>query len=243
MPAPGPLMLFILIAFTPGLLWLVYFYRKDRFDPEPVPLVLGAFAAGAVAVAPAIALETPLEILWRHLLPDGQLFQGVNFLLNVALVEECLKFGIVYGFLYPHRSFDEPVDGLIYASAVALGFASAENLIYMFQMGWDIILLRGLLTTLAHVLFACFWGMALGRARFEARYGERSQHGLILRGLLLAIAAHALYNYLLMLNLQGGLLVLVLLLSWMWYSTHRWIAWALEQSPFAPMPLGRLPED
>lgn len=116
MSASGPLLLvFVLLAFAPGLLWLVYFYRKDRFDPEPLPLVLGVFAAGAAAVAPAIALEAPLEIFWRHLLPDNQLFYAINFLLNVALVEEGLKFGLVYGFLYPLRSFDEPVDGLIYA--------------------------------------------------------------------------------------------------------------------------------
>ncbi|HEY9843479.1 MAG TPA: PrsW family glutamic-type intramembrane protease [Candidatus Obscuribacterales bacterium] len=237
---------FILLAFAPGALWLLYFYRKDRYDPEPLPLVLGTFLAGAVAVAPAIALEAPLEILWRHLITDNQLFYGVNFLFNVALVEEGLKFGLVYGFLYPLRDFDEPVDGLIYASAVALGFASAENLLYMFQMGWDIILLRGFLTTLAHVLFACMWGMALGKARFLP-HGHRA---VILRGLLLAVVAHALYDWLLMLNFQGGLLALVMLLAWMWQSTHRWIAWALSQSAhtaahtadLAPGGLGRMPK-
>ena len=232
-----------LLAFCPGGIWLWYFYRQDRFEPEPKLMVLGTFAAGALAVAPAIALEAPLEIFLRHWIPDKGLFYGVNFLFNVALVEEGLKFGLVYGFIYPLRHFDEPIDGVVYAAAVALGFASAENLIYMWRMGWDIIFLRGLLTTLAHVLFACLWGMALGTARLRELRGQSGAQSLIWRGLLLAILAHALYNYLLMIKLEIGLIALVLLLAWMWRGTQRWIAWALEQSPFRPLPLGQLPED
>lgn len=243
---------FILIALAPGVLWLSYFYRKDRHDPEPIPLVVATFLGGALAVAPAIALEAPCEIFWSLLIQPKTLFNAVNFFFNVALVEEGLKFALVFFFLYPRRDFDEPVDGVIYASAAALGFASAENVIYMFKMGWDIILLRGFLTTLAHVLFACMWGIALGKARFI----DTGKKRVILQGLLLAILAHAAYDWLLTINLVGGLLALALLMGWMWESTHRWIVWSLEHSPFAPpvvrptgyapqsgQPLGQLPED
>lgn len=230
---------FVLIALIPGLLWLWYFYRKDRHDPEPLHLVAAAFAGGACVIAPAIALEAPLEFFWQHIVPDRQLFTLLNFFANVALVEEGLKFLVVYLYLFPHRDFDEPVDGVIYASATALGFATVENLLYMLRMGWDIILLRGLLTTLAHVLFACIWGLALGKARFR----QQGRSGLILQGLLLAILAHGAYDLLLALNLTGGLLALALLMLWMWYGIHRGISWSLLNSPFAPDAPAAMRED
>lgn len=230
---------FVLLALLPGLAWLIYFYRQDRFDPEPPWLVALTFIAGALAVAPAIALETPLELFLKQLLPPhSDFFDSLNFLLNVALVEEGLKFGIVYGFIYHQIEFDEPIDGIVYASAVALGFASAENLLYMWQMGWDIILLRGLLTNLAHVLFACMWGKALGQARLQ----PQAAWYLIPLGLLLAMMTHAIYNYLLLLNIRGGILVLVVLMAWMWRSTQRWIVWSAQQSGAGSLPLGRLPD-
>ena len=42
---------------APALLWLIYFYRRDRFEPEPIRLVLKTFAWGAFGIVPAAAIE------------------------------------------------------------------------------------------------------------------------------------------------------------------------------------------
>lgn len=225
------LIFFLILALIPGLLWLYHFYRKDIYDPEPPGWVLGTFALGALAVIPASFLETILQIFWAYAVPTPpKLFQSVNFFLNVGPVEETLKFLAVYLFAYRERHFNEPVDGIIYASAAALGFATAENILYMHNMGWEVIFLRGFLTTFAHVMFACMWGMALGQARFF----EVKSRNILLYGLLLSSLAHGLYDFIVASSSQkGAVLALCLLIGWMWFRIQRWIQWALANSPFA----------
>lgn len=235
---PG-LFLSTVLALIPGLLWLYHFYNKDIYDPEPPSWVLGTFVLGALAVIPAHFLETHLQIFWEHILPyPPQAYMMANLFFNVGPVEEGLKFLAVFFFAYQQRHFNEPVDGIIYASAAALGFASAENLVYMFQMGWQVIFLRGFLTSLAHVMFACMWGMALGNARFQ----PHKTRYVLLSGLVTAALAHGLYDYIVISSQKGAVLTLCLLMGWMWLRIQRWIDWALENSPFA-RPLNELRSD
>lgn len=219
------------LAFVPGFLWLGYFYRKDIYNPKPISWVLGAFFLGAVMVLPSAALEFVLLEFWALFVPrSSEAYLILTFFANVGPVEEIAKFIVVYFWVYRALYFNEPIDGIIYASAVALGFASAENLIYMWQAGWQIIFLRGLLTTCAHVLFASIWGMALGHARFAAHGSRR----IIAQGLILSILFHAAYDYILAISTLSGILVIFVLMGWMWYRIHRWIDWAVSISPSAP---------
>jgi hypothetical protein len=90
------------------------------------------------------------------------------------------------------KYFDEPIDGLVYASAAALGFATIENALTLRQhaIGW-IWLARTGIALPAHVFFACAWGYALGRAKRIKRPGA-----IFPASWLVATAAHGLYAYL-----------------------------------------------
>ena len=83
----------------------------------------------------------------------------------VGIVEEVSKFLILWVFItYRHIEFDEPVDGVVYAAAVALGFATIENWYFMSEVEgpvWS----RAITLPFNHVLFSSFWGAALGIAR------------------------------------------------------------------------------
>lgn len=202
---------FVLLALLPGLFWLGYFYWKAAYL-RPSGWILGTFVLGAVMVAPAMAVEYALQTLWMHLLPQPQwLFWLANFFLNVALVEEYLKFYAVFRFVYQRQVVYTPQEGMFYASAAALGFATAENLLYMGRMGWQVIFLRAGLTPLAHVLFALLWGLALGQV--TAAHPPRAGSGRLLTGLLLAVLAHGLYNFALAYSLAAGMVWLLLLLG------------------------------
>jgi len=52
------------LGIAPALLWLLYFYRRDRFEPEPKRLVMKTFAYGALATVPAAILESlsPIDL-------------------------------------------------------------------------------------------------------------------------------------------------------------------------------------
>ena len=142
------------LALAPALFWLWVFIRRDR-NPEPAWLLVRTFLWGAAMVIPAGLLEAGIE---------SALGTTVMFLL-VGLIEETAKL-IAASNVLKHHEFDEPIDGLVYATAATLGFATLENALYMLEGGAGLILLRGPISTLGHILFAGAWGYALGLRKF-----------------------------------------------------------------------------
>ncbi len=145
----------ILLATAPALLFLWLFWKRD-LDREPKLLVLKLFGLGAVAAAPAYFLER-----W---LPGPATGWYDNFI-RVALVEEAVKLAPFLLFAYRRREFSGPMDGIVYAVAVALGFATVENAIYANAFGGAVLVYRAFTSTLAHVAFSGLWGYAFGLRR------------------------------------------------------------------------------
>jgi RsiW-degrading membrane proteinase PrsW (M82 family) len=218
--------LIFLLAMAPGLFWLYYFYSKDRYDPEPVVWVLGIFLLGATVTVPVAVLEGVL----------GAVAGGILAAVVVAPVcEEIAKYLVVKKTVYRSRVFDEPVDGIIYAAAAGLGFATIENILYLFSAFDESLLfalqtgvVRGLISVPGHVLFSVMWGSALGMARFMP---EQEGNRLVRNGLVLAMAAHALFNLLLFSAVGFAVLVLVLV-PLLWVLTERHIRNSLSHSFF-----------
>jgi RsiW-degrading membrane proteinase PrsW (M82 family) len=108
-----------------------------------------------------------------------------------GLTEELGKFVVVRRTVYNSPYFDEPMDGLIYSSAAALGFASLENFGYLLSFGWELILIRGPYSTLAHVLFAAMWGYPLGLSKIR----EGGARHWVWFGLVGSMIAHGLFDF------------------------------------------------
>lgn len=212
------------LALAPGVFWLWYFFRLDRLEPEPLHLVRTSFLFGMAAVVPAALVEIPFS----------RISPFATVVLVAPLVEELCKYLVVRFGIYRNTEFDEPMDGVIYAVATALGFASLENVFYLFsEYGKGagpfaaVTVTRALLSVPGHALWAGMWGFALGCAKFsEPRFGR----SLVIRGLILAIGLHALFN---LLCLSGPIwpLGMVVLVPIMWRMVHRRIDAALRASP------------
>ena len=168
------------LALAPALFWLWVFIRRDR-APEPAWLLIRTFLWGAVMVVPAALLEAGIESAF-----------GVTVMfLAVGLIEESAKL-IAASSMLKHREFDEPIDGLVYGTAATLGFATLENALYMLSGGAGLILLRGPISTLGHILFASAWGYALSVRKFSP-----NRRWVIRKALLLAAGLHTTFNFLL----------------------------------------------
>jgi RsiW-degrading membrane proteinase PrsW (M82 family) len=172
----------ILLASAPALFWLWLFYKRDRWNKEPKAKVLKLFLFGAGVAAPAYWIELRLPG------PHGLLYD--NFV-RVALVEEIFKLLPVWLVAYHHREFDEPMDGIIYMVAAALGFATVENVVYALHAGEQLLLYRAFTSTLAHVGFSGLLGYALGRAKFLQRGGGF----LVARALFAVVVLHGAYDW------------------------------------------------
>ncbi|HEY78676.1 MAG TPA: PrsW family intramembrane metalloprotease [Dehalococcoidia bacterium] len=190
------LLIIPVLAFAPGTFWLWIVYRWDIYQPEPRWLVIRTFLWGVAAVLPVAFIEFLLEFGGLNLTNMGQMSLGAmayHSFIVAGLTEEVGKFLIVFATIYKSPCFDESTDGIVYASAAALGFASLENVFYMFSMGWEVILLRGPISTMAHVLFSVIWGYPLALRKLK----RRGAMTLLLFGLLAAMAAHGLFNFVL----------------------------------------------
>lgn len=189
------------VSILPGIFWVWYFYKKDKYDPEPRKLILRDFLWGIILVVPAGLLEAPFGNLLTPQTPLFLLF--LASILVIGIIEEGFKSYIVYKFHYNHPEFDEPIDGIIYGVTVGLGFAAAENLFYTVLYGYQVGLVRAVLTSLAHASFTGIFGFYLGRAHNE------NNKNLIWSGFLLVAFFHGLYDFLVI----GGFMNILLTIA------------------------------
>ena len=237
----------VLVPVLPGLAWLWLIYRTDHYEPEPKRWVALTFGLGVFSILPAFGLERLAEVAYPYLgaietasaTSVGQPVDPwplvIASFLFIGPAEELCKFLTVRLVMFRHREFDEPLDGIIYSSAAALGFASLENIFYVVDLSdgvhlrWGLLGVRAFLALPGHVLFAAMWGSALGRHKFDPRRP-------VWPSLLLAAALHGLYDFILLYPVLRPCIILYMTV--LVPIVLRQIRLLREDSPFAPGALG-----
>ena len=126
-------------CFAPSLAFLGYFYIRDEYEREPLHLVLAVYGGGMLAGPLSLLLFDVIErtnfyadLTDIDLVPDFK--KLIYAVFAIALIEELSKFLVFWWFVdRKHVDFDEPVDGVVYAAAAALGFATIENWYFMIE--------------------------------------------------------------------------------------------------------------
>ncbi|MEX0763144.1 MAG: PrsW family glutamic-type intramembrane protease [Dehalococcoidia bacterium] len=214
----------LVAAITPGIFWLWFFTRGRSYHPRPRRLLVGTFFLGAMSTVPAGLIEFALipADSWGASTAIGAVAFVMFFI--VGPVEETSKFLAVRFGAFRTGYFEEPLDGLIYSTAASLGFASAENVLYAITYGPEVMIVRGPLSTVAHLVFGAAWGLALGlRAR------RRGFSALTLLGLAGAAITHGAFNV----SAAAGLPLLAIALVVIGaLVVARMYRWAQRVSPF-----------
>ena len=196
----------VALALAPSLLWLWYFWRQDRSTREGAGPMARAFLWGTLSVIPALILELAFGT-------PGQGASLAECFFVIGPAEELCKFLATLRAIRNEPDFDEPSDGIVAAAAVALGFAFAENLGYFSNATGSLVMIRSLLSVPGHVLFAVFYGAAIGRQRCLAGIS----HMVMARGLLMASVVHGLFDAILFHATVNPLLFLVLFVVLVWF--------------------------
>jgi len=195
----------ILLGLIPSAVWLLFFLREDERHPEPKRLIFYVFFAGAFSTFIALALQ----IIFNKLaFSFGIETYSVLSLIFLAGIEELMKFGAVYFGVSKKKEFDEPIDAMIYMITAALGFAAVENVASIFQAGngIEVAALRFVGATLLHSLSSGLIGYYWGRALVL----KIKPRGFIIKGILLAIILHVVFNYLIIKTGPVGLVIVFL---------------------------------
>jgi len=166
-------------------IWFYLLRRKDLFSPEPLLFLAKIMILGGIISAiPAGVINIVIESFHSN---------SVMHNILIGFNEELCKLLVVTLLLKKQPYFDEPVDGIIYAATLALGFASVENIIYINRYGIGALLPRHFISIPAHLSFAMLWGYGLSVAKFKRP--TRSFTLTLAPYFLSAALLHALFNF------------------------------------------------
>jgi len=193
----------VLLALVPAIIWMAFFYLQDRLEPEPKGYILGVFLLGALlASAVGIPLVENLFHVSKWIYADTAT-TILGSILVVGFIQEFLKYAAVRYSVFPSAEFDEATDGVIYATAAGLGYATVLNIQFVIANGGVALgssVIRMVVVALAQASFAGITGYFLGRARFENKPWWWMPFGLSL-----AAVANGLFNWLRGRIVQSGI--------------------------------------
>ena len=195
-----------LLAILPGILLVVYIYNKDAVEKEPKGLLIKLFLFGCLSIIPVYFVEGFLQSVYPAF-EDGSFAYSLTIgFLCAALVEELFKLVALFIGSWWSKAFDYRFDAIVYAVAIAVGFATIENIMYVFQFGIGTGLIRAVTSIPGHAIFAIFMGYYYSQVK-EARVNSRSADGFpaALSAILVPVLLHGIYDYILTLETDASI--------------------------------------
>ena len=186
-----------LLAVGPPLLIVAYIIKADRF-PEPKGTCFLTFVAGTIIIVPAAIL-------------NDKLIPNLSYAYLAGFTEETLKFLTIYFYVSRNTNFDEPMDAIVYGTLVSLGFATFENLQYVYYSGGSpdaVAIIRAFTAIPLHACCGIIMGYYFGLYMFKNKDALN-----LFKSLFFAIGFHATYNYFATRNVFLMIVVLIILIS------------------------------
>lgn len=184
------------IAILPVIVLAITVYIQDRYEKEPLPMLLKAFFFGVLCIPLAILLESALSsITFNDAIADG----AYTGFVVAGCSEELCKLLFLTLAVWRSRAFNEYFDGIVYATFVSLGFACCENISYIFGAENFTAALttgsvRAILSVPGHFLFGVVMGYYFALAKFQPQH----RVGNFLKAFFVPMLLHGTFDTLLM---------------------------------------------
>lgn len=212
--------LLLALSLFPVVFLLIYIYRQDKYEKEPIGLLIRAFLGGMICIPLDLLLVSAIQMF----IQTDSVFFTTFF--EAGFCEELCKFVILFLTIWWNKNFNEYMDGIVYATFVGLGFACVENVLYVLGAGSESFgiaistgIVRALLSVPGHFLFGVIMGYFFSMAKFS----EKGKFGYLMAGLFGAVLAHGLFDWLLMIeSVIHPILGLVFFAVFIWGDIKLW---------------------
>ena len=190
----------LIMALVPGLVLALYINLMDPKEKKPLGILFQSVFWGVLSFVISILLGILLHNI-TEIEPKNVADQMIRALIFVGFVEEGSKFIFVRGILFRSKHFYKPFDGIVFSVMVGMGFATAENIIYVLNGDGGTAIVRMFTAVPAHAVFGVIMGYFIG----EAKVFKSSSGIFSFMGLFFASFAHGYYDYFLFLSFIPGI--------------------------------------
>ncbi len=207
----------ILLAVAPGAALVLFILLNDRYDREPAGLLVKTFLIGMLVTLPTIVVEL---IGGYFNIFSGLLGKAVEAFVVVGLAEEYFKRRVVLRYTFYHPAFNERLDGIVYCSIAALGFATLENIFYVlsyYPLDQSIWITRALVSVPVHMLLGIIMGYYLSLAKYCPDHTKCQ--GYMTKSLLIPAALHGAFDFVLMSEYPLLTLLFIPIVGFLWISS------------------------
>ena len=191
------------IAISPIVVLGLYIYNKDK-NKEPKKVIAKMFAGGLLSAVATICITFILRFLFPGIDKVDDYRGSMQLFLYsfcfISLVGVLIKWLIVYFFSYKDKEFDELYDMIVYSIFVALGFACAQNLFYIYNYGLVLGVVKMFSSIPSHAAIAIFMGYFLALSKLAFYNGNLKKYKKYMALSIFAPAfLHGTYDYFLFL--------------------------------------------
>lgn len=212
----------LLISIAPAISIAVGIYISDRYEREPISMLIKTFLLGALMVIPIFIVENILLIF--NILPGILGIAYVSFIV-AGFTEEYFKRLVVLKYIYINKNFNERLDGIVYSVFSALGFSVVENIMYIvfkFNDNAYIGLYRGIFSVPAHALFAVNMGYYISLAKFcRDCDNEKDRKKYLRKSLYVPVLLHGIFDFILLSGLPVLNILFIPYLIYLWKSNQK----------------------
>lgn len=190
-------LLSIFFSVIPILIYLFILRWLDKYDREPLKLVIIHFLWGMFgAIMLTVILGSIVNSILSEKINDEYSLIFISSAFTAPLIEETVK-GIFILFTFTKLKFDNLTDGIVYGGSIGLGFGLTENFTYFIRYTEsineliDLALIRNIFAVGIHFSTSAILGSALAFSKFKPC---KSKLAYFITGLFLAVSIHSIFN-------------------------------------------------